>query len=77
MDVFRMLLALSFVFTSSMVFGDDEKPPKEHPKEARREINKSAKTTGKKVKRDLQSVRKQVNKPWKKATEDSDKKTKD
>jgi hypothetical protein len=77
MNVLRIFLALSFVCIASMVFADDEKPPKEHPKDVREEINKTAKTTGKKAKKDFKNVRKQVNKPWKKVTEDGSEKTKD
>jgi ribosome recycling factor len=56
-----------------MAFADDEKPPKD----VREEINKTAKTTGKNAKKDLKTVRKQVNKPWEKVTEDGSAKTKD
>lgn len=35
------------------------------------------KTTGKKTKKDLKNVRNQVNKPWRKVTEDGSAKTKD
>ncbi len=60
-----------------MVFAKDEKPPKEQPNNVREEINKTAKTTGKKAKKDLKNVRNQVNKPWEKVTEDGSAKTKD
>jgi len=77
MNVARIFLVVFFVFTASTVFGDDAKPSKEHPKDVRDEINKTARTTGKKAKKDFKNARKQVNKPWKKVTEDGDAKAKE
>jgi len=77
MKAVRIFLTMFFVFTAPMVFGNDEKPSKEHLKDVREEINKTTRTTGKKAKKDFKNARKQVNKPWEKTTEDGGAKIKD